>query len=49
MDDLDGYLPPMSADVVLVVGLPKNPSGEILDRELRDTVAGVAEHEGPDR
>lgn len=47
-DDLDRHLPPVTADVlhnsyvVLVDELPRNPSGKILKRELRDTYAGLA-------
>ena len=33
--------------VVLVAELPKNPSGKILKRELRDTYAGLADAEAP--
>ncbi len=33
--------------VVLVDELPKNPSGKILKRELRDTYAGLADGEAP--
>jgi fatty-acyl-CoA synthase len=33
--------------VVLVDELPKNPSGKILKRELRDTYAGLADAEAP--
>jgi fatty-acyl-CoA synthase len=40
-DRLDGYKRPNY--VVLADGLPKNPSGKILKRQLREAHAGLAE------